>query len=205
MINYSVRQWYDVNKQLVNIDICNRCPLECLQCSRQTNKPIGRDLTIEEFAKVCKKFTHISFCGQYSDPVHHPKFIEFLKMCNDNPSVQSVEVHHASGYKKMDWYVEAFKSCPKAKWIFGIDGYPIDKSIIYRKNQRTKILYQAMIESKKYLNYKPTWQYIVFKYNEDHVIDALNHANEIGVKFNVVYSSRDSGPADLLKPTKRML
>lgn len=187
----------------VNIDISHRCPLECPQCQRQTRQTIGRDLTIEEFTKVCKKFERIFFCGQYSDPVHHPKFIDFLKMCNDNH--KRVQVQHASGYKQIDWYIEAFKSCPDAEWIFGIDGYPVDDSIIYRKNQRTKIIYQAMIESKKYLKKNPVWQYIVFSYNEDNVLDAMEHANKIGVSFKVIYSARSSGPAELLKPKKRLI
>ena len=87
----------------VNIDITHRCPLECERCQRFTSftahglKVPGKDISIENFQKVLNHFHHINFCGQVSDPVHHPKFIEILSMIHDQE--KSCSVHHASAAK----------------------------------------------------------------------------------------------------------
>ena len=72
------------NRKGVNIDITHRCALECMRCQRTIhytnfNKKVpGEDMSMNDFQKVIKHFEKINFCGQYSDPVHHPKFIEML-------------------------------------------------------------------------------------------------------------------------------
>ena len=62
----------------VNLDITHRCPLECPRCQRFTSftskglKVPGEDMSLKDFNKVVNHFQHINFCGQVSDPVHHP-------------------------------------------------------------------------------------------------------------------------------------
>jgi len=188
----------------LNLDISNRCPLECPHCIRQTqykNSNIdipGEDLSLDSFKKITEFTNAIHFCGQLSDPIHHPMFIDFLKICFDKNIDTSIAV--ASSFKSLDWFVKAFKANPNANWIFGIDGLPKD-SKIYRKHQDGEKLYKVMIESTKYLNVKPTWQYIVFSYNENDVTFALNLAKENNINFMIINSARwDEN--DKLKPSK---
>ena len=188
----------------LNIDITYRCPLECLRCERQTsfrNKNLrvpGRDLTLEEFNKIINFFPKISFCGQYSDPIHHPQFIDFLKLCKEKNIV--VEVHVASSFKSKEFFIEAFNAYPKAEWIFGIDGLP-ENSHLYRVNQDGNKLYDIMLESKKILISKPVWQYIIFKHNENDINTAMNKAKQDGVDFLVINSARWIKNNDPLKPS----
>ena len=111
----------------VNLDITHRCPLECLRCSRQQdfgrfNQPVwGEDLPIETIDKITDAFKKVNFCGQLSDPVHHPKFIKILELCFKKSI--NVSVHNASSAKSESWYIKAFKAHPQAHWWFGIDGY----------------------------------------------------------------------------------
>jgi MoaA/NifB/PqqE/SkfB family radical SAM enzyme len=193
------------NKRL-NLDITYRCPLECLRCGRQTsfrNKGLnvpGYDISLEEFDKITNYFNRISFCGQYSDPIHHPKFIDLLEICNEKNLV--VEVHVASSLKPKNFYFKAFEAYPNAEWIFGIDGLP-NESHMYRVNQDGQKLYNIMIESKKYLKSRPTWQYIIFKYNEYHIDKAMSMAKEADINFMVINSARWLSTNDHLKPTIR--
>ena len=51
------------DRKRVNLDISNKCTLECIACSRQTNrfagKPIpGYDTSISQWTKMCKHFEH---------------------------------------------------------------------------------------------------------------------------------------------------
>ena len=64
------------NRRNLNIDITHRCALECPMCQRQTmykkygKKVPGKDISISEIKKIISFYKDLSFCGQYSDPVH---------------------------------------------------------------------------------------------------------------------------------------
>lgn len=192
----------------LNLDISNRCPLECPLCARQRafrnfGKPVpGFDLPMETLDKIIEKFPKISFCGQYSDPIHHPKFIEILeKIYKKN---QYAEVHVASSAKPFDWYIKAFKANPDASWVFGIDGWPPKESAQYRINQDGQKLFDIMLESKKYLSKAPTWQFIIFSFNEDYVDDVIQAAKDNEIILDIVNSARFNGESEWMRPKRRI-
>ena len=129
---------YFLNRKSINIDIGFRCSLECPKCQRQSQhknlneKVPGYDLTLDEIYKLSDFYKEFVFCGQLSDAVHHPQFIEKLEFCRDNKV--GVEIHNASSTKSKEWYIKAFKANRFARWVFGIDGLP-EQSHLYRKNQ----------------------------------------------------------------------
>jgi len=200
--------WKAFIRRGVNLDGTFRCTLMCPNCPRQFvftdfgKKVPGKDIDMKSFKKIIKYFTEINFEGQYSDPVHHPKFIEMIQMCLGN-NVR-VEVQHASAAKPYDWYIKAFKANPKAHWRFSIDGLP-SNSHIYRIHQDAPKLFKVMKDSVKYLEKKPLWQYIVFKYNENNVDEAMKLADEIGVGFYIIKSARWMGKNDPYKPSEKWL
>ena len=74
-----------INRDNVNLDISNKCTLECIACSRQTNRfagnPIpGNDTSISQWTKLCKHFKHLCLCGQISDPIFNPNLIKFVEI-----------------------------------------------------------------------------------------------------------------------------
>lgn len=192
------------NRRSVNLDLTHRCAIECPNCPRQfiyRNKGLkvpGQDLSDSNFEKIVNFMQYIDFEGQYSDPVHHPKFIEFLE--KSYAKKVRVEIHNASSVKSLKWYIKAFKAHPYARWVFSIDGLPKD-SHQYRINQDGEKLFNIMKESVNYLEIKPTWQYIVFRYNQNDIDEAIQLADSIGVNFYKLISSRWSGPNDPYKPT----
>ena len=198
--------FYRRSKKGIIIDISNRCPLECMRCQRQTNftlegrKVYGRDATMDEIRKLSDYFSSFNFCGQLSDPVHHPKFIEILDYLYKK-DIQ-VTVHNASSQKPMKWYIKAFQAHPRAKWIFAIDGLP-EESNMYRINQDGEKLYRVMLEAKKHLKQTPSWQFIVFSYNEHNLEKAKKMAVDEGLMFIVLHSSRWMGEDDPLRPKEK--
>ena len=186
---------YFFTRNKVNLDITFRCPLECPKCQRITQhkengrKVHGEDMTIEQFEKITNWAKGgIWFCGQLSDPCHHPQFIDFLDITAQKRIITNV--HHASGHKKIEWYKEAWLANQEAKWWFGIDGLPKD-SHKYRVNQDGVKLFNIMIEAKKYLKTKPVWQYIKFSYNENDIEEAHKIAKENDIIFDVVNTYGD--------------
>ena len=174
-----------------NIDISHRCPLQCPKCSRQYNyrdkglSVPGHDMPIDDFIKISKWFDRIHFCGQYSDPIHHKQFKEFLKIVK----YHKVMVSCASSHKPKNFYFDAFKVNPNAEWLFGIDGLP-EESNTYRINQDGEKLYNIMSNWRYFLNERPTWQYIIFSYNKDHIEKAKQMAADIDVNFSLLRSGR---------------
>ena len=69
----------------VNIDTTFRCTLECPKCMRQNLRRMnikipGDDIPFDDFLKLTKYFKKgVNFCGQLSDPIFHPNFIDMLK------------------------------------------------------------------------------------------------------------------------------
>ena len=187
----------------VLIDLSHRCPLECSRCQRQmwfSGNVWGNDLPMRSLKMLINKFKHLSFGGQLSDPIHYPKFIEVLKLCNDKN--KSVRVQTASSFKPISWYKKAFEAYPQANWQFGLDGLP-EESHKYRVNQDGKKIFQVMLEAKNILTKAPIWQYIVFKYNETHQRQAKRMAKENGLRFVIMKSSRWLSKNDPLLPSKK--
>ena len=114
----------------------------------------------------------------------HPKFIEFLSLAKNH----RVKVSTAVSQKPMRWYEDAFESNPNAVWHFGLDGLP-EESHLYRINQDGVKLFEVM-QLAVLMGIKTYWQYIVFKYNQDHIEQARILAKKYGIIFKEQHSSR---------------
>ena len=173
----------------INLDITHRCTLQCQRCNRaifaaRGQKVPGEDMTMENFKKVIDYFEEVYFCGQISDPIFHPQFIEFLKLLKGRKTI----VHTAASHKKEEWYRKAFEANTDAYWTFGIDGLPKD-SHKYRKNQDGEHLFKmACMAAKMGLLVK--WQYLIFSYNENDIEEARKMAKDNNIILELQKSSR---------------
>ena len=173
----------------INLDITHRCTLQCQRCNRaifasRGLKVPGEDMTMENFKKIIDYFEEVYFCGQISDPIFHPQFIEFLKLLKGRKTI----IHTAASHKKEEWYKKAFEANTGAYWTFGIDGLPKD-SHKYRKNQDGEYLFKMACMAAKIVD-KVKWQYIVFSYNENNIEEARQMAKDNNLIFEVQKSSR---------------
>jgi|TARA_B110000858_G_scaffold26279_1_gene27360 MoaA/NifB/PqqE/SkfB family radical SAM enzyme len=173
----------------INLDITHRCTLQCQRCNRaifaaRGQSVPGEDMTMENFKKVINFFEEVYFCGQISDPIFHPQFIEFLKLLRGRKTI----VHTAASHKKEEWYRKAFEANTGAYWTFGIDGLPKD-SHKYRKNQDGEHLFKmACMAAKMGLLVK--WQYLIFSYNENDIEEAKQMAKDNNLILELQKSSR---------------
>ena len=186
-----------LDRKGINLDITHRCTLECPKCLRRSvpTNNLG-DLSLDSFKKIISHFDQIEFCGQISDPIFHPQFIEFLELTKD----KRVFVHTAASHKPMDWYRDAFLANKNATWEFGIDGLPQD-SPKYRINQNGEYLFNVMKTGVE-LGNDIRWQYIIFKYNENDIPEAIDLAQRHKIPIHINKSSRWSGPNDPYKPSE---
>ncbi len=172
----------------INLDISYKCTLECPKCRRQLsmkrlgNK--GHNISIADFEKILTYFDKLNFCGSISDPVMHPRFIDFLSLSRNH----IVKVSTAVSQKPIGWYEMAFFNNLNAEWHFGLDGLP-EESHKYRINQDGVKLFEVMKMAAS-MGIKTYWQYIVFKYNQDHIEQSKQMAKEYNIIFKEQHSSR---------------
>ena len=186
-----------MNRSEINLDITHRCLLQCPKCQRNVFPGLhkrGHDLSVDDFKKITNYFSKIVFCGQMSDPIYHPKFLEFLKLSKD----KEVSVDTNGHGKSFGFWFEAFQY-NNVTWRFGLDGLP-EESHKYRINQDGNLVYEVMKMGAS-MGANINWNYIVFRYNENNINIAKEMAKENGIKFNLIQSSRWK-ENDEYKPTK---
>ena len=178
-------------KKPVNLDITNRCPLQCPSCQRQSgwynrHRHLHNDMSVEDLQKfIDGGFTYLEFSGQQSDPMAHPNILEFISLCY---SIK-LDIHTATSHRKKEFYEEAFdRSGMKTKWIFGLDGLP-EESHKHRINQDGVNLYEMMKLGVR-MGINVIWQYIVFNYNQDHIEQAKKMSADDGIEFRLSFSDR---------------
>jgi hypothetical protein len=190
----------DFKHKSCNLDISNFCTLKCPKCMRvRWNDPKdipGGHMTVDQFKKIVSYFRYIHFCGQVSDPIFNPHFIEFLTICKEMNKRGTI--HTAASQRPYSWYERAFDANSHMKWRFSVDGLP-NESNQYRINQDGEYLFEVMkMGASKGLHVD--WQYIVFRYNEDHIQEAHMISKEHGINFIVNYSGRWKNEEDPYKP-----
>ena len=183
-----------IRNNSVNIDITYRCPLECPFCQRQQEgikQKLSKssDLSIDDYTKVVKFFKDINFCGQISDPIYHPHFLEMLKFSTKYKE-KTFQVHTNGTRKHINWWREIFNnSDSKVIWFFGVDGTDQETANLYRVNTRFDEVLEVMklgIE----LGRDVCWQFIVFKHNEHQIEEAKRIAKENNIKLVLLKSPR---------------
>ena len=110
------------------------------------------------------------------------------------------QVHVASTHKPDKFFIEAWKANPDTQWWFGIDGLP-SESHKYRINQDGEKHFKRAIMAKEYLNKKPIWQMIVFRYNQHSIKDCVKLAIAGSISVMEGQSSRivESPPRRFLR------
>ena len=180
-----------------NIDASHRCIFRCPQCIRQkttSQEQIKRsfDLEEEQFKKILDYYElGITFCGQISDPIYHPKFLNLLKMCDGQG--KAVRIATVGSGKSDAWWNEAYSyGVGENAWYFGVDGID-EKSELYRIGSDFQEVWQRMKQGRD-LGHVIVWQYIIFGYNEHEVDRAIEIAQQEDFSLLLINTNRGFNP-----------
>lgn len=189
----------------VNVDLTDKCVLKCSKCLRnhpRTDLSDHKDISIEDFTKLCNHFRHISLCGQISDPIYHPNFLQLLEIALSKNKLVSI---HTNGFgKKREFWEEAFsmtRGNNKCRWRFALDGLP-DQSHIYRENQDGFEVWETM-KAGALAGARIEWIFIIFKYNQHSIDTARKLARQHNMKLELIKSSRWEDENDPLLPDNK--
>jgi len=181
----------------INIDTSHRCPFRCPQCVRQktiSQDMIRRSFDLEEhnFKKILDYYEYgLTFCGQISDPIYHPRFLNFLKMCHGQK--RAIRIATVGSGKSDEWWDEAYSyGLGENQWTFGVDGID-EKSELYRVGSNFKDQWRRMQQGRD-LGHVIVWQYIIFGYNEHEIDRAIEIAKQEDIALLFVNTNRGFNP-----------
>lgn len=189
----------------LNIEITNRCRLECSKCARTyfKNQFTIADLSLENFQKILdsKKFKVIFFGGTYGDCIYHPNFYDIIKLSKQYGI--SVTINTNGSGKSIQWWENIFELLDSEdELLIAMDGFE-HTSGIYRKNFTNKDFSKNInilsLAANKY-KIKASWMFIPFSFNEDQIKQAATLAIENNIKFIVKKSNRWNKLDDPLLP-----
>jgi len=179
---------FNVNNQ-ITFELTNRCNARCPLCPR-TGKLEGgisltvanpgfMDISIEMIEKLCQgPSSDFSYCGNFGDPIAHPKAMDIFKLVESNGIRQHINTN--GSMQKTAWWTK-LGAIKKLKVTFALDGLE-DTHSIYRINTDfNKILANA-------------------KHNQHQVEEAKAMATELGFnRFITKLSSREMQIAESTK------
>jgi len=195
--------------QSVNTETSFRCRLQCPACARTTSsdpqKRIkqGQDIKEEYFEMLFQTFRMVHLCGQISDPIYHPRFLNLLQIKYSKYKHKNLGIHTNGSGKKDSWWDNAFDlTDEKTKWIFALDGFTQDVANVYRVGTNAENVKQVMSKgAQKGLTIE--WQYLVFEHNEHEVETAKEFALDNNIIFALSRPDRFGKNNPWLKPSTK--
>ena len=178
----------------LEFSLTSYCQARCPTCPR-TNEETGypepwlklQHTDFDLFKKTTQnsiywkehKLRSVKFCGEYGDPMMHPKVEDFISYCLDN-NAEEVIVNTNGGLRNPDWYMKMGERYgQRLTIVFGIDGTDAHVNNLYRVDVDW---YRAMDNLRAYSNSpgRAVWQFIVFEHNYHQMDECLRMVDEIG-------------------------
>lgn len=176
----------------LDTEITNRCNAACPLCPRtgtfsgvaqfmhNTGSMDVRPEIFDEIltSKAGSSIRKVTYCGNYGDPMVHPKALEIFQKCaNHGVTTQKVDTNGAM--RNADWWAKV-GSIPGFEVNFAIDGLE-DTNHLYRVNTNFKKILenaQAFIDAGGTAH----WVFIVFEHNQHQVEEARALSKKMGFK-----------------------
>lgn len=190
-----------------HIEPTNICTLKCPGCARTRfidqwpqhwqNHSIDID-QLHKFLDIDLTAKTVTLCGNYGDPIYHPKFHDLIRGLKQRDA-KLVVITNGS-YKTDIWWELTTSILDQSDHVvFSVDGVP-ENFTQYRINADWNTIHRAM-EICAQARCQTTWKYIPFAYNENHVESAKNLSEKIGIDyFQIDPSDRFDDQTKIYKP-----
>ena len=174
----------------VHVELTSMCQASCPMCARNhhgglpnKNLPIG-EITFDQFKiifneEVLNQINHVTFCGNYGDPIMSNHLLNILEYCKKINTELSVGIHTNGSARNVNWWKELAKILPINHCVhFALDGLE-DTHHLYRIGTN----YHKIIENAKgFIDQGgiAEWVFLSFKHNEHQIEEAKNTAASLG-------------------------
>ena len=188
-------------RQLIDFNITNYCNAKCPTCKRfDAVKYLEVDKNLKVFHMDYDKFkiavesnteyfkkTECYFCGEFGDPMMHPKIKDFVETANN--VFNGVTVFTNGGLNRSE-FIDYVANTQGVIVRFGIDGLTHDINNLYRIGVNTELAYKNMLDLAKYG--KAKWDYTLFEHNKHEAEDAIKFALDNNIKLMLRCNLRPS-------------
>jgi len=186
---------------IIDFNITNFCNAKCPTCKRFSPNDylqVDHNLKVfhmdyDEYKKILnanKKYfrnTNCFFCGEFGDPLMHPKIKEFVQTANNY--FLSVVVYSNGALNRPDLIEYLTQTKNNVMIRFGIDGLTHEVNNKYRINAKTDIAYKNMLTLAKFN--KAKWDYTLFEHNFHELEDVIKFALDNNIKLMLRCNLRD--------------
>lgn len=185
------------------------CQAKCRSCAR-TNEHTGEKedwlplvhMDLDLFEKRLQGFTkrigHIQFCGEYGDPMMHPKIRQFIDTSMKYTDVVSINTN--GGLRQPSFYADLVKDyghpdthpTKKIHIKWGIDGTDHYTNWLYREG----VDWQRAIDNMTAWfadDGHGAWHFLIFQWNWHQIPDAIKMAKQIGCDIEFKFNNRSWG------------
>lgn len=206
-----------------HIEPSSKCSLKCPRCPRQEYPDISwmqKEISLQEFkrvfsADILDQTQRFTMCGDVGDPIYAKDYIEIIEYIKaHNPEIQIFTITNGS-YKTEEWWQRFAGVSNKFDSInFSVDGFDQPSNNIYRVNNNWDSIMAGMKicaqKSEMFVN----WATIVFKFNENHLVQIKDLAEKQGcdqlqltysTKFGSKYGDAYGGDNDPLEPSDKYI
>jgi MoaA/NifB/PqqE/SkfB family radical SAM enzyme len=171
-----------------HFELTNICTLKCPGCARTRfieqfpNNWKNHSIDLDEllaFIDIDISDHAVALCGNYGDPIYHPRFLElvkeFKKLCHH------VAIVTNGSYKTEKWWETLIDILgPEDRLQFSIDGLPHNFTQ-YRINADWKSI-EVGLRVAGQSDIQTEWSYIPFTYNEKDIDAARALSESYGIK-----------------------
>jgi MoaA/NifB/PqqE/SkfB family radical SAM enzyme len=176
---------------IIDFNITNYCNAKCPTCKRfNPTKYLeiteGLEITHMDFDEYKTAIEHNKeyfknktcyFCGEFGDPLMHPRITDFAELANS--VFQEVLIYTNGGLSRDTFFNYVIETENNINVRFGIDGLTHEINSIYRINVNTKLAYKNMVLLAKHN--KAWWDYTIFEHNRHEIEDVIQFARDHNV------------------------
>ena len=187
------------NLNSINAELSNYCNAACPMCSRYdwdlnliegkvNNSYTKLDVFVEKIGvKIVKQLRNLYSCGTYGDGATNPECLEIFEFLRKNNNDMNLTLHSNGGTRAKEFWAELAKLRVHVR--FAIDGLN-DTNHLYRRNVKWSKLMDN-VESFIKNGGRATWQYLIFKHNQQQEKEAKELAKKLGfIDFKSSFSYR---------------
>jgi len=187
---------------IIDFNITNHCNAKCPTCKRFSPYDyleLDHNLKVfhmdyDRFKKIIEdneiyfRKTTCYFCGEFGDPMMHPKIKDFAQTANTH--FKNVEIYTNGALNRKEFIDYVINTKNNIVLRFGIDGLTHEINNKYRINAKTEIAFKNMLAVAK-VN-KAKWDYTLFEHNFHELENVIKYAIDNNIKLMIRCNLRPS-------------